>query len=538
MDAILQEAFSRFSEACGRLGAPAWRVDHVRREARSPGEGALRHFAENPEVIERVAAIACRFDESPEGVVVAPLTPGTWLILIREQVRSRRYSWACTVAATPGALASGELCAVHPDLEPLAGDLACALHRASVADFTQAEARASLLADLHCQCVLGSLDGHSIEEFTDQLAQSYESSTLLFRVGRRMGDIAAAGEFIESVLTDLFESTEFAWCAMLRLPDEYLDRAGVPECCLRFDADRFSNQAIETAARMILRTGRLSQEPAIIEHPPGMPEQLGPEVVTVALGDESRPIGMIALGARTGREWAVSSHDTLPVQAVAASVTAYLRIARLYRLLHESFLGTLGAFSAALDAKDRYTQGHSERVATVGRMIAQAASLDRAMCESIYIAGLVHDIGKIGVPEALLCSTGKMTDAEFAIMKSHPEIGERILRGVPLLADALPGVLHHHERWDGNGYPARLSGESIPLMARVLAIADTFDAMSSTRTYRVGQDRQCVLDEIRRCSGKQFDPRLVEVFLELDLSEYDRMLVEAEQAQAARSRAA
>lgn len=535
MDAILREAFARFSDACGRLGVPTWRVDHVRREATSPGDGVVRRFAMNPAVVERIASTACRFDQSPEGVVVAPLTPGTWLIMIREQVRSRHYSWTCTLAATPGALAGGELCELDPELAPIAGDLACALHRASVADFAQAEARASLLADLHSQCVLGSLDERSIDEFTDQLTQSYESSTLLFRVGRRMGEVAAPGEFIESVMTDLFESTEFAWCAMLRLPDGYLDRAGVPSACLRFDPARFSKEAVETGAQVIFKTGRFSDQPSIIEHPLGLPDDLGPEVVTVALGDEAHPVGMIALGARTGREWAVSSHDTLPVQAVAASVTAYLRIARLYRIQHESFMGTLGAFSAALDAKDRYTQGHSQRVATVARMLAQAAGLDQTRCESVYIAGLVHDIGKIGVPEALLCSTGKMTDAEYAVMKSHPEIGERILRGVPLLADALPGVLHHHERWDGRGYPARLVGEQIPLMARVLAIADTFDAMSSTRTYRVGQDRQRVLDEIRRCSGQQFDPDLVDVFLTLDLSDYDRLLTAAEAASNAKA---
>lgn len=535
MDAVLKEAFARFAEACGRLGVPAWRVDHVRREAVSPEKDVLQKFARNPGVIERVAMIACRFDESPEGVVVAPLTPGAWLIMIREQVRSRRYSWACTLAATGGALASGELSALAPDLAPLAGDLACALHRASVADFTQAEARATLLADLHRQCVLGSLDERSIEEFTDQLTQSYESSTLLFRVGGRMGDITAPSDFTESVMDDLFDSTEFAWCAMLRLPDEFLDRAGVSNTCLRFDPDRFTAQAVEAAARTIFKAGRLSQEPVILEHPPGLPEELGPEVVTVALGDDAHPLGMLAMGARTGREWAVSSHDTLPVQAVAASMTAYLRIARLYRLQHESFIGTLGAFSAALDAKDRYTQGHSERVAALARMIAHAAGLGQKMCESVYIAGLVHDIGKIGVPEALLCGTNKMTDAEFAIMKSHPEIGERILRGVPLLVDALPGVLHHHERWDGRGYPGRLTGERIPLMARILAIADTFDAMSSTRTYRAGQDRQRVLDEIRRCAGQQFDPELVRVFLALELADYDRMLAAAEIASSAKA---
>jgi len=133
-------------------------------------------------------------------------------------------------------------------------------------------------------------------------------------------------------------------------------------------------------------------------------------------------------------------------------------------------------------------------------------------------------VGKIGVPEAVLCKPGRLTDQEFALIKLHPEIGHRILRDIPQLQDILPGVLHHHERWDGKGYPHGLKGEDIPLSARLLGLADTFDAMSSTRAYRSALPRDVVLAEVQRSAGSQFDPELAKLMLGLDLTEYDRMV--------------
>ena len=129
--------------------------------------------------------------------------------------------------------------------------------------------------------------------------------------------------------------------------------------------------------------------------------------------------------------------------------------------------------------------------------LARAIGIEEQEVERIRIAGLVHDVGKIGVPEAVLCKTGKLTDEEYEQIKLHPRIGYNILKGIPKMEDVLDGVLYHHERWDGRGYPDRLAGENIPLYGRILAVADTFDAMSSTRSYRqamprdqgVGRDR-------------------------------------------------
>jgi HD-GYP domain-containing protein (c-di-GMP phosphodiesterase class II) len=151
-------------------------------------------------------------------------------------------------------------------------------------------------------------------------------------------------------------------------------------------------------------------------------------------------------------------------------------------------------------------------------------NLDRQLVEQYRIGGMVHDVGKIGVPEAVLCKPGRLTEDEFAQIKRHPEIGHRILKDIPALAGVLPGVLWHHERWDGGGYPHQLAGQKIPLIARVLALADTFDAMSSTRSYRPALPRKRVLEEIRAGAGTQFDPELVPLFVSLDFADFDLAL--------------
>ena len=188
------------------------------------------------------------------------------------------------------------------------------------------------------------------------------------------------------------------------------------------------------------------------------------------------------------------------------------------------FVGSIRALLAAVEAKEPYTRGHSERVAHVAAQLAAAIGLPEKQVELYRVTGLVHDIGKIGVAEAVLRKPGRLEPEEFEQIKLHPEIGYRILRDVAAMHDAIPGVLHHHEKWDGKGYPHGLSGEQIPLIARVLALADSFDAMSSNRSYRSALPREKVLAEIARCAGTQFDPKLAPIFVGLDLTSFDELL--------------
>lgn len=143
----------------------------------------------------------------------------------------------------------------------------------------------------------------------------------------------------------------------------------------------------------------------------------------------------------------------------------------------------------------------------------------------------MHDIGKIGVPESVLLKIGKLTDEEYKTVQQHPEIGARILRDIPQMSDILGGVLHHHERYDGGGYPHGLSQEDIPLVARIIAIADTFDAMSSSRTYRKAMTRTTVLDAMKQSIPGQFDPVLAEIFFNLDFSQWEELMIEHQTTQ-------
>jgi HD-GYP domain-containing protein (c-di-GMP phosphodiesterase class II) len=176
---------------------------------------------------------------------------------------------------------------------------------------------------------------------------------------------------------------------------------------------------------------------------------------------------------------------------------------------NELFLGTLHAMSQAIDARDQYTLAHSRRVARLSSELAKLRGLSDKACQEIYLAGILHDIGKIGIPDSVLLKEGTLTPAEFAIIRQHPEIGHRIVEKLGHLQFALPGVLHHHERWDGRGYPHQLGKESIPLMARIMSVADAFDAMTSSRPYRTAMSVQSAHDVIQDGAGEQWDTEVV-----------------------------
>ena len=178
-------------------------------------------------------------------------------------------------------------------------------------------------------------------------------------------------------------------------------------------------------------------------------------------------------------------------------------------------LQAVAALAQALEAKNPYTKGHSERVAEVSEHLAVTLRLPHAQVERIRIAGLLHDIGKIGVPEAVLLKPEPLEDSEYELMKKHPGDGQNILRPISSLADILPTVYHHHERYDGKGYPAGLAGEAIPLWARILGVADTYDAMTSDRPYRKAFPKDYACKEIAKYSGTQFDPKVASAMVEI-----------------------
>jgi HD-GYP domain-containing protein (c-di-GMP phosphodiesterase class II) len=189
---------------------------------------------------------------------------------------------------------------------------------------------------------------------------------------------------------------------------------------------------------------------------------------------------------------------------------------RLHESLEESYLGTVLALAKALDARDAYINGHSDRIAKLAVAVAQNAGMSPQDQEVLRLAARLHDIGKIGVPDSILRKPAALNEEEWAVMRRHPATGADIIQPVRRLRPAAPLVRHHHERFDGKGYPDGLMGEAIPLGARVLAVVDAFSAMSDDRAYRKARPRVEVLAELERCAGTQFDPNLVKIFVGLE----------------------
>ena len=247
------------------------------------------------------------------------------------------------------------------------------------------------------------------------------------------------------------------------------------------------------------------------------------QLLAVPLQAREQILGcLFALDKANGTEF--DSVDSKLVTSISNESAIYLENAILFGDVHGLMMGLLHSLTSAVDAKDAYTCGHSERVALLSRHLAVLTKLPDNEIERIYMAGLLHDVGKIGVPESVLQKTGKLTPEEFELMKKHPEIGARILADVKQVEDIIPGVLYHHERYDGKGYPSGLAGKNIPLMGRIICLADCFDAMTSNRTYRKALPLEVALAEIRRCSGTQFDPELAETFLKINPDEFRALL--------------
>lgn len=189
------------------------------------------------------------------------------------------------------------------------------------------------------------------------------------------------------------------------------------------------------------------------------------------------------------------------------------RLQHAYRTLKKSHMDSVKVLAEAIDAKDPYTRGHSDRVKRMSLGIAKKLGFSEDGQETLEYGALLHDIGKIGIKDEVLRKHGSLSSEEYQYIREHPVIGVKIVEGVEFFKDKIPMIRHHHEHYDGNGYPDGLVGEAIPLEARIISIPDAFDAMTSARPHRGVMPLQDVLAELEKCSGKQFDPKVLEIFL-------------------------
>lgn len=191
--------------------------------------------------------------------------------------------------------------------------------------------------------------------------------------------------------------------------------------------------------------------------------------------------------------------------------------------LEKAYLESIQMLRYTVEAKDTYTRGHSDRVSEYSVLLGKHLGLSEDELKTLKIGGLFHDIGKIGVPDSILLKTSKLTDDEYSEIKNHPSIGAHILSDATIFQDIIPVVKYHHERFDGNGYPSKLKEENIPYLARITSIADSFDAMTSKRTYRDSMPLDIVKSELEKNKGSQFDPALTDVFLDILNNHYDEI---------------
>lgn len=531
------QAVKALRERCAQMGLPTWHCDNGGLILSEPSERGPVGLLLGSSAITRIVTSTARQwggEATPE---IVEVFPGAWAVPLPEQRRRDRIGCVLALAFSEEALDQEyftQACvSAALDIQALRRMF---LPKARFSRSSAAAVRDLLLWMAKDLAHVEECD-HTVGGFTRQLSDSFETIDLLYSLGRSMSGLTRPDAFVQQMCRRVQTTLSFNWVGAWFSPTEKLGaglsgrlvlsgpteleealRRGMPEVVGGLTGDAKSVILTELAGLSIPGSGQ------VLLHP---------------IMRAGKPVGAVVAGDKHGDDPQVSSYDIQLLEAAAGYMGAFLDNAVLYAEQRALFLGTLEALTAAIDAKDRYTCGHSQRVAHLAWKLALATGMPAEEADRVRIAGLVHDVGKIGVPEAVLTKSGRLTDEEFGAIKLHPEVGHRILKDIALLDDVLPGVLHHHERWDGRGYPAGLKEEAIPPIARLIALADTFDAMSSTRSYRAAMPRAQVLAEIRKCSGAQFDPALVSAFVGLDFSEYDRMVAQHSREQSSeRARAA
>lgn len=523
---------ARFKERCDHLGVTTWRysaASQVIAPPTAPGPAGVWLRSPYNERAITVTVKQWMRDDSPEPI---ELYPGFWVIPILETHRCRRTACTVAVALTPELFESEEFLAACGAAQLDAEATRSSLAPLAVFTCACAPKLAMVLSWLHHDIESSSRHEQDLSELSNQLTETYEEVNLLYSLGRSMNELVHPDKFVRVMCQELHDTLPFRWIAARFVTDENIARSMAGK--LFSTGDLPCNECeFEKSLAMVLSTCHTDRGTVLDGKSRGPLGRGASQLLIHPIRRDGNLIGALFAGDKEGDDRQVSNVDMKLLETAAGYLTILLDNANLYEDQQLMFLGTLEALTSAIDAKDPYTCGHSERVATLSQTLALASGMDEAHAERIRIGGLVHDVGKIGVPESVLCKAGKLTDEEYDQIKQHPKIGFEILKGIPQLHDILPGVLHHHERWDGRGYPSSIAADNIPYIARIIGLVDAFDAMSSNRTYRNAMPRERVLDEIRRNAGIQFDAELVEIFLGLDLDFYDEM-VARHHAEAAR----
>jgi HD-GYP domain-containing protein (c-di-GMP phosphodiesterase class II) len=348
-----------------------------------------------------------------------------------------------------------------------------------------------------------------------------EASTMLdflHEVGKKVGSVSKLNRLIKQVMRMTQHTLNAEASSILLLDND--------ERTLRFEIAEGESERILKQLKLDLQSGIAGwvaryKKPLIINDvmrhqcfDRSVDKMTGfttKSIICAPLLVHRRLIGVIEVLNKTdGSDF--SAQDLGTLTSVASTAAMAIENTQLHQSVLDAYKSTIKALAAAIDAKDHYTRGHSQRVMEYTLMGAEYLSFPREELEVLEYAGILHDIGKIGIDDRILSKSAQLTDEEWEIMCQHPRIGAEILKGIPLLKKARAYILHHHERFDGSGYPDGLKQEGIPMGARLLAVADAFDTMTTDRAYRVRVDVDTALKELYNCSGTQFCPEAVNAF--------------------------
>jgi len=357
----------------------------------------------------------------------------------------------------------------------------------------------------------------SLERAIGKLDRRVKELSLLNRTGRALNSQLAMDDMVDLVFASLGEYVTADKFSLMLFEKDVGDLSVKGERgkldAIGMDYEKkVAKKAFESRKPVII--GRLKISPE-----DGMVDFLSDEeflgcLISVPLISRDEPIGVINLMSAEGR--LTYDSDSLSFLLTFANQAAVaIQNLQLYNELERSYLNTVAALASAVDAKDPYTRGHSENVMRIAVELAKRLGLPENDINMIKYAGLLHDIGKISLPLSILHKREPLNEHEWEIVRKHPVIGSMIVENVSFLEDVVPAIRHHHENYDGSGYPDRLSGEDIPIMARILNIADALDTMMSRRPYKEPYPLEKVKEEIHRQSGRQFDPRIAETLLNM-----------------------
>jgi HD-GYP domain-containing protein (c-di-GMP phosphodiesterase class II) len=384
----------------------------------------------------------------------------------------------------------------------------------------------SLLRRLRDQKRIGQLE-REVEKVSSSLTSSYEEISLLHSISQNFRLSSTDEELGKLALEWLLDCIPVRGVSLLHLPvakpNETTYRARTEPQLLSYgDCPLDTAESVLALVDAMHRESTLHNRGEGVRRPlvinrirshlaPLLPANVH-HLIVAPLIEGERIFGYLLAFNHKNNNEELGTVEANLIASVSAMLGVHCSNRDLYRQQDELLASVVRALTSAIDAKDPYTHGHSARVARVATRLAKELGGDADFLATVYMAGLLHDIGKIGIDDAVLRKPGRLTDAEFEHIKQHPGLGHRILTDIKQFAIVLPAVMHHHEQWDGRGYPSQLAGDQIPYIARIIAVADAYDAMSSDRPYRPGMPEDKIRKIFSEGSAKQWDPQVVAAF--------------------------